>query len=278
MTIEDHAPPASRAGRNLPAATATAAVLLLAVAASLAFNRVYFVALAIAACLLGIWELGRALSDKGFHVPLLPVWVGAVGILVNAWVLGPAGPAIALILTAATVFVWRTLDGGGPDAVRDAVAGIFVATYVPFMAAFAVLMAREEAGAFWIATFILLVVGNDTGGYAAGVLFGRHPIAPSISPKKSWEGIAGSFILTTAVAGVAMNLWLNAPLWWAPIVGVLIVFTATAGDFSESLLKRSLGLKDFGTILPGHGGMMDRLDSLLFTAPVAWLLFTLAAR
>ncbi len=278
MAIGEQAPPASRAGRNLPAATATAVVLLSLVALSLAFNRVYFLGLAIAACVLGIWELGRAFAAKGFHVPLLPVWVGAVGILVNAWVLGPSGPVIALVLTAATVFVWRVLDGGGPGAVRDAVAGIFVATYVPFMASFAVLMAREEAGAFWIATFILLVVGNDTGGYATGVMFGRHPIAPSISPKKSWEGVAGSFILTTAVAAVAMHLWLHAPLWWAPILGALIVFTATTGDFAESLLKRSLGLKDFGTVLPGHGGMMDRLDSLLFTAPVAWLVFTLAAR
>lgn len=271
-------PTASRAGRNLPAAIATGVVLLALVAASLAFNRVAFVALAIAACLIGVWELARAFKVRGVDVPVWPVWVGTIGILVNAWVLGAAGPVIALVLTAATVFVWRLLDGGGPAAVRDAAAGIFVATYIPFMASFAVLMAREPAGVLWLATFILLVVGNDTGGYIVGVLFGKHPIAPSISPKKSWEGVAGSFALTTAVAAVAMLLWMDIPLWWAPILGVLIVVTATTGDFAESLLKRDLGLKDFGKMLPGHGGVMDRLDSLLLTAPAAWLVFTVAVR
>lgn len=272
------APPASRAGRNLPAAIATGVALLAIVAASLWFDRVYFVALAVVACLIGVWELARAFRVHDLHIPLLPLWVGTVGIVVNAWVLGPAGPVIALILTAATVFVWRVLDGGGPSAVRDAVAGIFIATYVPYLASFAVLMARHPDGALWIATFILLVVGNDLGGYVVGVLFGKNPIAPSISPKKSWEGVMGSFILATLVGAAALHLWFDAPLWWAPILGVLIVATATMGDFAESLLKRDLGLKDFGNTLPGHGGVMDRLDSLLLTAPAVWLVFSLAAR
>lgn len=277
--MTEAAPPiASRAGRNLPAAIATGVTLLAIVALSLAFNPVAFVGVAIVACLIGIWELARAFTARGLDVPVLPVWVGAIGILVNAWVLGASGMVIALVLTAATVFVWRVLDGGGPGAVQDAAAGIFVATYIPFLAGFAVLMAHEHNGAALVATFILLVVGNDTGGYVVGVLFGKHPIAPSISPKKSWEGAVGSFLLTTAVAAVAMHLWMDIPLWWAPILGVFIVITATTGDFAESLLKRDLGIKDFGTILPGHGGMMDRLDSLLLTAPAAWLVFSVGVR
>ena len=132
---------------------------------------------------------------------------------------------------------------------------------------------RWHRGALLVATFILVVVGNDLGGYIAGVLFGKHPMAPSISPKKSWEGFAGSLVLSASLGSLMLGLVLGEPWWWGIALGVLAVLTATTGDLSESLLKRDLGIKDLGTILPGHGGVMDRLDSLLVTAPACYLVF-----
>ena len=172
--------------------------------------------------------------------------------------------------------MWRLLDGGGLDAVRDASAGIFIASYAPFLAGFAVLMAAFDRGPLLVATFILMVIGNDLGGYIAGVLFGRHPMAPTISPKKSWEGFAGSVVLSSTLGAFMLAVVLGAPWWSGVALGVLTVLTATTGDLAESLIKRDLGLKDLGHILPGHGGVMDRLDSLLVTAPVCYLVFSLA--
>ncbi|HZK05037.1 MAG TPA: phosphatidate cytidylyltransferase [Actinomycetaceae bacterium] len=184
---------------------------------------------------------------------------------------------IALILTVATVFVWRVLDGGGRAAARDATAGVFAAAYVPFLASFAVLILRHENhGALLTVTFILMVVGNDTGGYIAGVLFGKHKLAPTISPGKTWEGLVGSLILSLAVAFVMLVVVIGAHWTAAVVLGVLTVITATTGDLSESLIKRDLGLKDFGSVLPGHGGILDRLDSMLVTAPACYAVFTVA--
>lgn len=263
----------SRAGRDLRAATAVGVGLLAVVVLSLAVRPEAFVLLAIVAALVADWELARAVGARRIEVPLLPLWVGSVGMLVSAWVGGPSALVTALVLTAGTIFVWRLLDGGGLGAVRDAAAGIFIAAYVPFLAGFAVLIAGLDRGALLVGTFILLVIGNDLGGYIAGVLLGRHPMAPGISPKKSWEGFAGSVLLSAAIgAGVFAGV-LSEPWWWGAALGVLTVLTATTGDLSESLLKRDLGIKDLGTILPGHGGVMDRLDSLLVTAPVCYLVF-----
>jgi phosphatidate cytidylyltransferase len=182
---------------------------------------------------------------------------------------------MAFTLTAGGVFVWRVLDGGGMDAVRDASAGIFAAAYVPYLAGFAILLLREPDGPWLVVTFLLATIANDTGGYIAGVLFGKTPMAPSISPKKSWEGLAGSLVLTVAIAVVLVTLALGGPWWGGVVLGVVVVASATTGDLAESLLKRDLGLKDMGSLLPGHGGIMDRLDSLLITAPVSYLVLRL---
>lgn len=263
----------SRAGRDLRAATAVGVTLLGVVVLSLAFQPEAFVLLAIVAVLVADWELARAVGTRRIEVPLLPLWVGSVGMLVSAWVGGTSALVTALVLTAGTIFVWRLLDGGGLGAVRDAAAGIFIAAYVPFLAGFAVLIAGLERGPLLVGTFILLVIGNDLGGYIAGVLLGRHPMAPGISPKKSWEGFAGSVLLSAAIGALLFAVVLSEPWWWGAALGVLTVLTATTGDLSESLLKRDLGIKDLGSILPGHGGVMDRLDSLLVTAPVCHLVF-----
>ena len=132
------------------------------------------------------------------------------------------------------------------------------------------------SGARRVLLFVLLAVASDVGGFVAGVLFGRHPLAPSVSPKKTWEGLAGSVLLSCLV-GAAGITWL---LGGDPLVGVGLalatVGTATLGDLAESLIKRDLELKDMGTLLPGHGGVLDRLDSLLLTAPVVHLVLLAA--
>jgi phosphatidate cytidylyltransferase len=231
-----------------------------------------FVALAVLASVGALWELSGAVTQRGIRIPLLPLAVGAVGILVSAWAAGGEAMLMAFTLTAGGVFVWRVIDGGGREAVRDAAAGIFAAAYVPLLAGFAVLLLRMEGGQLLVLTFLLVTIANDVGGYVAGVLFGRHPMAPSISPKKSWEGMAGSVVLAVAVGVVMLAAFVEGPWWAGLVLGVAAVGAATTGDLAESLLKRDLGLKDMGALLPGHGGIMDRLDSLLVGAPVSYLI------
>ena len=136
-------------------------------------------------------------------------------------------------------------------------------------------MMGDDGGSRCIATWILSVVASDTGGYAIGVLFGKHKMAPMISPKKSWEGFAGSVITAALVGWACLGGLLSAPAWAGLLLGVVLAFTGTAGDLVESMIKRDAGIKDMSNFLPGHGGVMDRLDSVLFSAPFAWLVMSL---
>jgi phosphatidate cytidylyltransferase len=186
-----------------------------------------------------------------------------------AWPFGLTAVAIAFAATALGVLLWR-MPAGAEHYVRDVTAGLFAAAYVPLFASFATLMTVAPDGAARVLTFVICVVASDVGGYTVGVLAGRHPMAPTISPKKSWEGFAGSLV-TGMVAGALSVLFLLHGPWWAGVLtGALLVVSATTGDLIESLVKRDLGIKDMGTLLPGHGGLLDRLDSLLPTALVAW--------
>lgn len=264
----------SRAGRNLPAAIGVGVGLGAVVVASLAFRKEAFVAVVVVAIAIGVWELTGAFAARRIAVPLVPVLVGTAGMAVSAYVGGSEALLVAFVLTTLAVLVWRLLDQ--PDgAVRDVAAGVFTAGYAPFLAGFAVLMLAEPDGVWRIVTFILVAICSDIGGYVFGVLWGKHPMAPSVSPKKSWEGLAGSFVFSTVAGVAAVLLFLDGP-WYAGVaIGLAAVVTATVGDLSESLLKRDLGIKDMGSLLPGHGGLMDRLDSLLPTAPVMYLLLAL---
>jgi phosphatidate cytidylyltransferase len=167
--------------------------------------------------------------------------------------------------------VWR-MPGGSHGYVRDAAASLFIICYVPLLGSFTALMLAGENGGARLVTFILVVVMSDTGGYVFGVLMGKHPMAPKISPKKSWEGFAGSLVFGV-VAGVCMAaLGLHVAIWIGVLIGVALSGVGTCGDLIESMIKRDLGIKDMSSFLPGHGGVMDRLDSLLVAAPVAWLI------
>ncbi|WP_407318304.1 phosphatidate cytidylyltransferase [Isoptericola halotolerans] len=261
----------SRAGRNLPAAVAVGVGLLVALGASLWFRPEPFVAFVVVAQSAALWELRTAFARRDIVIPLTPLLVGGAGMAVSAYAAGAEALLVAFVLTVGAVVVWRVLDGSGPRALRDAAAGVFAATYLPFLAGFVLLILDEPDGELRVVLFVLLAVANDVGGYVAGVLFGRHPLAPSVSPKKSWEGLGGSVVLAVVV-GVAGALFvLDAPWWVGAGLGVLTAVTATAGDLAESLIKRDLDLKDMGSLLPGHGGVLDRLDSLVVTAPFVYL-------
>lgn len=265
------APSTGRAGRNLPAAIGVGVGLGGAVVGSLIVGPGAFVALVAAAVLVAVWEVGAALRTKNIAIPLVPLAIGAVAMPVAAWQGGTESLLVAFALTVAGVIGWRLADGPAGFA-ADASAGIFVAVYVPFLAGFTVLMDTSADGAHRVATYVILVVCNDVGGYAAGVLFGKHPMAPRISPKKSWEGMAGSFLACAIGGALCVALLLDGNWWAGALLGLAMAVASTLGDLGESVLKRDIGVKDMGTLLPGHGGLMDRMDSLLVAAPVAWLL------
>ena len=233
-----------------------------------------FLAVIGAAAVLALRELGTALKERGIALPFVPAAVGGLGILAAAYFSGEGALASVLALTVVAILVWRLVDGA-EGYLRDVTAGVFAVVYVPFLAAFAALLTAQDQGAQRVILFLILVVCNDTGGYASGVLFGRHPMAPKISPKKSWEGLFGSIVLAGAAGALAMDLMLHGKPWQGAVLGVAVVATATLGDLCESMIKRDLGIKDMGSLLPGHGGIMDRLDSLLPTAPVVYLLLSL---
>ena len=269
------APSKARPGRDLPVAITVGVGLLALVVAALFIRKEAFVALAVVAVGAGLWELAQAFTRRSIHLPLLPLLVGAVGILVSAYTAGAEALFVSFMLTVGGVMVWRVLDGSGERALRDIVGGAFAAAYLPFLAGFVMLMLAERDGPRRVLVFVLLVVASDTGGFAVGTLLGRHPLAPSVSPKKSWEGLAGSVVLSCVVGVVGVQVAFGGEPLVGVFLGLATVVSATLGDLAESMLKRDLELKDMGRLVPGHGGVLDRLDSLLLTAPAVYLILAL---
>jgi len=281
----DPVPPAapavpSRAGRDLPKAIAIGVGLGAYVVLSLVFFKPAFVLLVAVALVLGSREMHAALKRQGMNAAIIPIMVGGVGIAIGSYLAGIQRPVVfsttsvllgALALTVLAALVWR-MPGGSHGYVKDAAASLFIICYVPLLGSFTALMLAGQNGGARLVTFILVVVMSDTGGYVFGVLMGKHPMAPKISPKKSWEGFVGSLVFGV-VAGVCMAvLGLHVSIWIGVLIGVALVAVGTCGDLIESMIKRDLGIKDMSSFLPGHGGVMDRLDSLLVAAPVAWLI------
>jgi phosphatidate cytidylyltransferase len=270
------ATPTGRAGRNLGAAIGVGLSLGVLILASLVVWRPAFLGVVTAAVLVGVVELTRALRAGRFRPPLVPLLVGSLAMEALAWSRGPTGLVVGFLVTALAVVLWRLADGPA-GYLKDAASGVLVALYVPLLAGFAVLLLVPDDGVTRVLAFIATVVASDVGGYAAGVLFGKHQMAPSISPKKSWEGMAGSVLACILVATPVIALALDGPWWAGVLFGAALAASATIGDLGESLIKRDLGIKDMGNLLPGHGGLMDRLDSLLPSAAVAYLLLSVLA-
>lgn len=266
--------PPGRAGRNLPAAIGVGVFLGGLIVASLLTVQWGFAALATAALMVGILELRGGMHAGRIDIPTPPVLVGGAAMMVGSYLWGAHALLVIFGLTLLSVVCWRAL-GEAVGAVRDIAGGMFVATYAPFLASFSCLMLREDDGSARVFVFCLATVFSDIGGYAAGVWKGKHPMAPSVSPKKSWEGFAGSVAACVAMGSWSVP-WALGGTWWAgALLGVVAAAFATMGDLAESLLKRDLGIKDMGHLLPGHGGIMDRLDSLLIMAAPCWLLLYL---
>lgn len=269
-----------RAGRNLPAAVGSAVVLLGAIALSLLFWKTAFMVIVAVAVVVAIWELGRGFSVKGIDLPEQPLMAGGVVMVVVAYFSGSPALVTATAVTALATMLWL-LRRGVEGYVQNATASVFSLIYVPFLGSFVALLLAEggvegagldDPGVQGIVTFIVVTIASDIGGYVAGVLFGKHPMAPVISPKKSWEGFAGSVLFCLA-AGWALVVYLLDGDWWVGLLlGLIAVVMATLGDLCESVIKRDLGIKDMSHVIPGHGGLMDRLDSLLATVAPIWLL------
>lgn len=283
--MTEPAPPTprpSRAGRDLPAAILVGVSLLAVAAGALVWWNLGFVLLTAAALAAGALELHQALGRIGMRAAIAPILVGTVAIVVGVYLaarLGGRESAVVVLLATLGATVLAALVArvaGGPEGyVRDSAASLFVIGYVGLLGAFVPLTLAAPHGPARIVSFILCVVANDVGGYAIGAWLGRHKMVPVISPKKTWEGMAGSAAFCLVV-GVVAAVWILRVPWWVGLVlGACMTVTATIGDLVESLVKRDVGVKDMSSFLPGHGGVMDRLDSMLVSAPVAWFVLHL---
>lgn len=259
-------------GRNLPAAIGVGLALVAVLALSVLVVPQAFPVVAAIAMVAAVLELTRALAHGGLEVPAVPLLVGVIGMVVSTVVFGAEGLMLSTAAAVCVLILWRVSESMGLTALRDVAGGVFALAWVPFLGCFLLLLMQRDQGAMLVLLAVLGPVGNDVGGYIAGVLFGRHPMAPGISPKKSWEGFAGSLVLGTAMVTLIAVLALELPWWVGVAIGAVLVVVSTCGDLAESLLKRDLGIKDMGHLLPGHGGVLDRVDSILLAAPTTYIM------
>ncbi|WP_163164412.1 phosphatidate cytidylyltransferase [Arthrobacter sp. Alg241-R88] len=283
--------PTPKAGRNLPAAVVVGLAMLFAVLGGLLFLPLGFVAVTTSFAVFGVWEIYRALEANGTRMPIVPVMTGTVAMPFAAYLGGIESLLFAMLLSSVAVLLWRSIESAAGSA-NSIFAGVFTLGWVPFFISFAALPLHASGvatplglwpggtipdGAWQVAVMLLLVVSNDTFGYLVGASLGKHPMAPKISPKKSWEGFAGSIGGAILIGILASLFVLDKPWWVGVVLAVGLVAASTAGDLAESMVKRELGVKDMSSILPGHGGVMDRLDSIVFAAPAAFVLYGLVS-
>jgi phosphatidate cytidylyltransferase len=272
---------ASRAGRDLPAAIAVGVLLGAMAIAVLNFAPIWWLPVLSVFIPIATYEVVRRLREAGYELPVIPLLVGGLAMIWLTWPFGPAGLLGAYGGTIVVCMVWRLVGQGlGEQPVnylRDISATVLLATWVPLFASFSALLIFQEDGGIRTFIVIVTVVFADIGGYVAGVLFGKHLMAPAISPKKSWEGLGGSLLFGITAAVLSVAFLLDKPAWVGVPLGLMLVITGVLGDLVESQVKRDLGIKDMGTLLPGHGGIMDRIDAMLPSAVAGWIVLTLLA-
>ena len=274
----------ARSGRNLVSAIGIGLGLGLVMIFSLLFIKDIFVVFATVLVAFTAFELATALRHAGRDVPRIPSVIAPVVVVPVSFYFGEEWQWITTIGGVLLVVLWRLAELAIPrhrasmrSVALDMSGGVFIQVYVTFLGSIAALLLRNDDGQWWVMAFLIVVVSVDVGAYATGLNFGKHPMAPTISPKKTWEGFAGSLIFGIASSVLLSIFLLDMPWWFGLILGTVLVLTATAGDLSESLLKRDLGIKDMSTWLPGHGGFLDRLDSILPSAAAAYVLFIVFA-
>jgi phosphatidate cytidylyltransferase len=263
----------TRTGRNLPVAIAVGALLGGIAILTLFTVKATFLLYVGAIVVVAMWELSRALGSHGISLPLIPMTAGGAAVVTLGYWTGTRDALAALAVTFVVLLAWR-LRGSASGFVRDVTASVFAFTYLPLMALFVALMLAEPDGHRRVLLFLILTACFDTFGYFAGILFGKHLMAPAISPKKTWEGLSGSTIACLAAGAIGLPLLLHGAVWQGLLLGAAALAVSTLGDLVESMIKRDLQIKDMGSVLPGHGGILDRIDALLIMAPVVWLLLT----
>jgi phosphatidate cytidylyltransferase len=279
-----HIKPRNSAGRNLPVATGVGVGLGALVITCLLLGTMAWNILIAVAGGLATWEVCERLRESDWQVPRPVMIVGGQLMIWLSVFWDVDGLVMGLAVTLMTLFVTRLFLHGPTESprnwLRDVSVAVFVMMWIPFCVALGARLAQMEnpwgVDPRWVmVTFMLGVVANDVGGYAAGVMFGKHPMAPKVSPKKSWEGFVGSLLLG-GITGILTTTYLLHGEWWKGLVlGIALVISATLGDLVESQFKRDLGIKDMSSMLPGHGGLMDRLDGMLPSAAMTWLILQL---
>ena len=266
-----------KAGRKLLPSIGVGLSLIGLVWFALSYQREIFAIVVAVAVILGLREIVRAFAARAIAISFNTLTLAAIGLAFASWKGGVGGLAVATAVAIPLLLI-RALMQGPQGFVAKATATTFSLLYLPFLAGFLILLAVPSTGFQQVMTFVVLVGCNDTFGYIIGVLFGKHPLVPTISPKKTWEGLIGSIVFTVVGGCLAFHYIMDMYWWIGIIVGLMIVFTATCGDLIESAMKRDMSLKDMGTLLPGHGGMLDRLDSVVLSAPAMWMALWLVER
>jgi len=271
----------SRAGRNLPAAIGVGVLLGGMAIGILLFAPKGWLPVLAVAMPIATHEVARRLREAGYALPVIPLLIGGQAMIWLTWPYGPAGLLGAYGGTIVVCMVWRLVGQGLREQpvnyLRDISATVLIATWVPLFASFTALLIFQDHGGIRTFTVIVTVVFADIGGYVAGVLFGKHLMVPAISPKKSWEGLGGSLLFGITASVLTVAFLLHKPAWVGVPLGLMLVITGVLGDLVESQVKRDLGIKDMGTLLPGHGGIMDRIDAMLPSAVAGWIVLTLLA-
>ncbi len=269
-------PSPAKRGRNLPAAIGVGVALAAVILGSLLFWRPAFLGVVAVAVGVGVWEMVRAMRPTGVSPPLVPLVAGGTLMAGLAWWGGGDALTFGLIVTVLAAMVWRLADGVSGYG-QDVAAATFIAVYVPFLGGFAAMLASPDDGHLRVLVTLAAVVLSDTGGYMVGAKLGKHAMAPLVSPNKSWEGLVGSLGATALGSAVILFVLFDVSVWWGLLFGVAVSAAAVIGDLTESMIKRDIGVKDMSNLLPGHGGVMDRLDSIVFAAPTAYLMLTIIA-
>ena len=266
--------PKNSAGRNLPVAIGVGIGLgALVIFAMWAGQLAWYIVVA-AAVAVAMWEVLTRLREHSYHLPRTLMILGGQAMVWSSWPLETKGLMAVYVISVLALMFGRLFHNGRHrppiNYLRDMSVGVFVLTWIPMFGSFAAMLSATSQGAATILVFMLCVVASDTGGYITGVMFGSHPMAPAVSPKKSWEGFAGSIVFGMVTGALSIHFLLEREAWVGAIMGLGLVVCASLGDLVESQFKRELGIKDMSNILPGHGGLMDRLDGMLPAAMVTW--------